>query len=77
MARSNKKSVVLATSNENSIEHENLLRLEKDLNSMKTKSDEIRYLSLIGLKRGEIAKYMNIRYQHVRNVLTKELKKSK
>lgn len=33
-----------------------------------TKSDKIRQLLAIGLKRGDVAKALNIRYQHVRNV---------
>lgn len=42
----------------------------------KTKSSVIRFLSTEGMKRSEIAKFMNIRYQHVRNVLTQPLKKT-
>jgi hypothetical protein len=34
-----------------------------------TKSAKIRTLARLGVTRGEIAKYLNIRYQHVRNVL--------
>lgn len=40
-----------------------------------TKSAAIRRLAGDGLKRGEIAKYLNIRYQHVRNVLITPVKK--
>lgn len=40
-----------------------------------TKSAVIRFLSAQGYKRVEIAKMMEIRYQHVRNVLTQPLKK--
>lgn len=40
-----------------------------------TKSAAIRRLAGEGLKRGEIAKYLNIRYQHVRNVLITPVKK--
>ena len=48
----------------------------------KTKSAAIRYLSSlqgetgVGYTRSEIADAMEIRYQHVRNVLTQKLKKS-
>lgn len=40
-----------------------------------TKSAVIRYLDSTGCTRSEIAKILNIRYQHVRNVLTSELKR--
>jgi len=43
-------------------------------NSLPTKSSKIRYLNSYGWKRGEIAKYLNIRYQHVRNVLITPIK---
>lgn len=42
---------------------------------LKTKSSVIRYLDSEGHSRSVIAKYLNIRYQHVRNVLTQPLKK--
>lgn len=41
----------------------------KKLNSMTTKSSKIRYLNSVGYSRSEIAKLLEIRYQHVRNVL--------
>lgn len=40
-----------------------------------TKSAMIRYLDSEGFKRGDIAKHLGIRYQHVRNVLVQPLKK--
>lgn len=43
--------------------------------TLKTKSAVIRYLHSEGMKRGEIAKLLNIRYQHVRNVLITPVKK--
>lgn len=43
---------------------------------LKTKSSIIRYLDSEGFKRSEIANHLNIRYQHVRNVLTQPLKKA-
>lgn len=39
------------------------------------KSAVIRQLTAEGFKRGPIAKFMNIRYQHVRNVQMQPLKK--
>lgn len=43
--------------------------------TLKTKSAQIRYLNSEGFTRSQIAKYLDIRYQHVRNVLTTELKR--
>lgn len=40
-----------------------------------TKSQKIRELDSLGLTRSQIAKVLNIRYQHVRNVLITPLKK--
>lgn len=37
---------------------------------LQTKSAKIRALAKAGVSRAEIARYLNIRYQHVRNVLT-------
>jgi hypothetical protein len=45
-------------------------KLEQLMETHKTKSAVIRYLSNEGWSRGAIAKFMDIRYQHVRNVLT-------
>jgi hypothetical protein len=44
------------------------------MNEFKTKSSVIRHLSGQGFSRSQIATFMNIRYQHVRNVLTQPLK---
>jgi hypothetical protein len=44
------------------------------LDAYKTKSEKIRYLDSCGFKRGQIAKELNIIYQHVRNVLVTPLK---
>ena len=41
----------------------------KEYSNLPTKSSKIRYLSKLEYSRVEISKYMNIRYQHVRNVL--------
>lgn len=40
-----------------------------------TKSDKIRALLALGQKRGEVAKALNIKYQHVRNVELMPLKR--
>lgn len=48
-------------------------KMQTDMNTitanLNTKSDKIRALSEAGYSRSEIAKYLNIRYQHVRKVL--------
>lgn len=49
--------------------------VEALLQEHKTKSNVIRYLASQGKTRSEIAKLLNIRYQHVRNVLTQPLKR--
>lgn len=49
-----------------------LLNLVSELG---TKSAKIRKLAASGVTTGEIAKVLDIRYQHVRNVLTTELKR--
>lgn len=46
------------------------------LNELKTKSAVIRHLTSLGWKRGQIAKELGIRYQHVRNVQLQPLKKT-
>lgn len=46
-----------------------------ELESLSTTSSKIRYLDSKGIKRGQIAKILNKRYQHVRNVLITPLKK--
>lgn len=45
------------------------------MNRLGTKSATIRYLTAEGWIRSRIANAMNIRYQHVRNVLTQPMKK--
>jgi DNA-binding NarL/FixJ family response regulator len=49
--------------------------IETKLNSLEGKSSKIRYLNSIGWSRKEISTKLNIRYQHVRNVLVTVLKK--
>jgi 2-C-methyl-D-erythritol 4-phosphate cytidylyltransferase len=48
--------------------------LEALMTEYKTKSTVIRFLTTQGQTRSQIAKFMGIRYQHVRNVLTQPLK---
>lgn len=45
-------------------------------NSLSTKSSKIRYLSACGWSRSQIAAHLEIRYQHVRNVLLQTPKKA-
>lgn len=52
----------------------NTFNLDALMKEYKTKSNVIRYLTTQGQSRSQIAKFMNIRYQHVRNVLTQPLK---
>jgi hypothetical protein len=42
-----------------------------------SKSDKIRQLLALGMTRGAVAKALNIRYQHVRNVELTPLKKAR
>lgn len=51
-----------------------LFNLDEALKQAGTKSALIRDLSAKGKSKSEIAKMLNIRYQHVRNVLTAPLK---
>lgn len=48
--------------------------MQKVLNGMPSKSAKIRYLAVKGFSRGDIARILDIRYQHVRNVLITPLK---
>lgn len=43
--------------------------VEAKLAVMKNTSTKIRYLASLNMTRGAIAKQLNVRYQHVRNVL--------
>ncbi len=49
----------------------------KRVRSLNTKSAQIRYLASIDLTRSQIAKYLDIRYQWVRNVLITPVKNPK
>jgi AbrB family looped-hinge helix DNA binding protein len=46
-----------------------LARMKELTKGLATKSDKIRVLSEHGYSRGDIARFLGIRYQHVRNVL--------
>lgn len=50
--------------------------VDTQLESIPTVSGKIRYLASTGMSRGDIAKKLDKRYQHVRNVLTQPLKKT-
>jgi len=47
------------------------------IDAMQTKSNKIRKLFELGMKRGDIARKLEIRYQHVRNVLITPVKNPK
>lgn len=48
---------------------------QDEFDALKTKSAQIRYVASQGFNKGQIAKFMNIRYQHVFNVLQTTLKR--
>lgn len=50
--------------------------IDAELAKIETVSGKIRYLSSTGMKTGDIARKLEKRYQHVRNVLTQPLKKT-
>lgn len=52
------------------------VKVDDEWMSLSTKSSQIRYLAAQGKTTSEISKMMNIRYQHVRNVLITPLKKA-
>jgi hypothetical protein len=49
----------------------------KSYDALSTKSARIRFLNSAGWSRGEISKFMGIRYQHVRNVLITPVKEQR
>jgi hypothetical protein len=49
--------------------------LPKEVAGIESKSGKIRALAAMGWERGDIARTLEIRYQHVRNVLLTPLKK--
>ena len=52
------------------------LQIDLDLEMRPTTSAKIRYLTALGWKRGDIARKLNIRYQHVRNTQVQVSKKT-
>ena len=50
--------------------------IDEALAALETTSAKIRYLTSQGWKRGDIAKKLDIRYQHVRNVQLQPLKRT-
>ena len=50
--------------------------MDRVVAGLSTKSDKIRALGRAGYARAEIARYLDIRYQHVRNVLVASEKKA-
>lgn len=63
------------SSQENLPENEGIPSLQFLKEHFKTKSAAIRYLHELGFPVKVIAKHLNIRYQHARNVLKTELKR--
>jgi len=49
---------------------------KKSYDSLPTKSAKIRAMAADGMSRGDIARALEIRYQHVRNVLVTPVKRS-
>jgi bifunctional DNA-binding transcriptional regulator/antitoxin component of YhaV-PrlF toxin-antitoxin module len=47
--------------------------MDRVVGKLSTKSAKIRALAAAGVKRADIARYLDIRYQHVRNVLTQSV----
>ena len=52
------------------------MEMSRIVEGLPTKSSKIRALEAAGCKRAEIARFLGIRYQHVRNVLVQGLPKS-
>jgi hypothetical protein len=71
MKRATVQKVRGVTKDVNSIKGLSHLR---DLSKLPTKSAKIRFLASQQMPTAEIAKTLDIRYQHVRNVLTTPLK---
>lgn len=70
-----KTNTQIVESNESETQNQKLqFELPKLMDEHKTKSNVIRFLSSQGWTRSQIASFMNIRYQHVRNVLIQPLK---
>lgn len=50
--------------------------IDQKLSTFKNTSTKIRYLNSLNFTRGEISKMLNVRYQHVRNVLITPVNKT-
>lgn len=48
---------------------------DEEIQKLPTTSSKIRFLAASGMKRADVARYLEIRYQHVRNVLITPLKR--
>lgn len=51
------------------------INYQAEMKKLPNTSSRIRYLHSLGIERKEIAKMVNVRYQHVRNVILMPLKK--
>lgn len=71
----NEKEYIMNTETETTKKVEVKFDAAKFIAECGTKSSAIRRLSEQGKLRGEIAKMLDIRYQHVRNVLITPIKK--
>ena len=60
-----------------SLENESRTEMAKIVAGLPTKSEKIRALGRTGYKRADIARFLGIRYQHVRNVLVRAEEKQK
>jgi len=87
MARNNNNALATVETNEVELVSEVIIdqvsdepkvyTLESAMEEFKTTSSAIRGLAAHGMSRGAIAKLLNKRYQHVRNVLITPIKKAK
>lgn len=57
------------------LSHDTRAAMDRLVGSLTTKSDKIRALAEAHYERADIARYLDIRYQHVRNVLVNDEKK--
>lgn len=80
MTKTNKQTVqpIEPTTQPTTILHKGVeVVVKSDLSTLTTKSSMIRQLFADGHSRMEISKILNIRYQHVRNVLITPIKTQK
>ena len=67
----------MSKKNEQKVEQVVINDVDQVLETLPTKSAKIRYLLSNNMTRGQVAKKLNIRYQHVRNVEITPIKKQK